>query len=97
MKYKTLTQVSVKFQFTWDLYQDRDISGRELLKMRPKLSKATIYRRAKKPVADKTIDKGKRNHVRTRKISPQEKCLILRQIPILWEKIRVLYYQTIKS
>ena len=65
------------------MYQEKDISGKELLKMHPKFSKATIYRRAKKPVADKTIDKRKRNHGRPRKISPQEKPLILHQIPIL--------------
>ena len=48
-----------------------------------KLSKAAFYRQAKKPVADETVEKKKRNHGRLIKISPRNKHLILRQIPIL--------------
>ena len=51
-----------------------------------KLSKAAFYRQAKKPVADETVEKRKRNHGRLIKISPRNKHLILRQIPILWEQ-----------
>ena len=54
--------------------------------MYPKLSKATIYRHAKKPVADKTGDKRKHNHGRPIKISPPDKHLILRHIPVLREQ-----------
>ena len=54
--------------------------------MYPKLSKATIYRHAKKPVADKAVDKRKHNHGRPRKNSPRDKRLILRQVPILLPK-----------
>ena len=54
--------------------------------MYPKLSKATFYRQAKKPVADETVEKRKRNHGRPIKISPRNKHLILRQIRILWEQ-----------
>ena len=53
--------------------------------MYPKLSKATIYCDATKPVVD-TIDKRKHNHGRPRKISPRDKHLILRQISILREQ-----------
>ena len=87
MKKKTLMQVplevSVDLRY---LFQDKGIRGKELLKMYPKLSKATIYRHAKKPLADKTVDKRKHNHGRPRKISPQDKRLILRQIHILREQ-----------
>ena len=51
----------------------------------PKLSKATIYCYVTKAVAD-TVDKGKHNHGRPRKISPRDKHLILRQISILREQ-----------
>ena len=87
MKKKTLMQVplevSVHLRY---LFQDKGIRGKELLKMYPKLSKATIYRHAKKPLADKTVDKRKHNHGRPRKISPRDKRLILRQIRILREQ-----------
>ena len=69
MKKKTLGQVplevSVHLRY---LYQDKCIRGKELLKMFPKLSKATIYCHAKKPVADKTVDNRKHNHGRPKKI-----------------------------
>ena len=84
MKKKTLTQVllevSVHLRY---LYQDKGIRGKKLSKMYPKLLKATIYCHAKKPAADKTVDNRKHNHVKPRKVSPQGKHLILRQIPIL--------------
>ena len=54
--------------------------------MYPKLSKATIYQHAKKPVAEKTVDKRKHNHGRPRNISPQDKRLILHQMLILREQ-----------
>ena len=76
-------EVSVHLRY---LFQDKSIRGKELLKLYPKLSKATIYWHAKKPLADKTVDKRKHNHGRPRKISPQDKCLILRQIHILREQ-----------
>ena len=47
-----------------------------------KLSKATIYRHVKKPLADKTVDNRKHNHGRPSKISLRDKCFILRQIQI---------------
>ena len=87
MKKKTLMQVplevSVHLRY---LFQDKGIRGKELLKMYLSLSKATIYRHAKKPLADKTVDKRKQNHGRQRKISPRDKRLILRQIRILREQ-----------
>ena len=46
--------------------------------MYTKLSKATTYGHAKKPVAEKTVDHG-----RPRKISSRDKGLIFLQIPIL--------------
>ena len=63
MKKKTLTQVplEVSLHLTY-LHQDKGIREKELLKMYPKLSKTTIYRHAKKPVADKTVDKLKHNY-----------------------------------
>ena len=71
MKKKTLKQVplevSVHLRY---LFQDKGIKWKELLKIYPKLSKATIYREAKKPLADKTVDKRNHNHGRPRKISP---------------------------
>ena len=78
MKKKTLMQapleVSVHLRY---FFQDKGIGGKELLKMYSKLSKVKIYRHAKKLLADKTVDKRKHNHSRPRKISPQEKHLIL--------------------
>ena len=74
------------------MYQDKGIRGKELLNRYPKLSKATKKdetcdtKPAKKPVADKTVDKRKHNHGRPRKISPRNKRLILHQIPILQEQ-----------
>ena len=87
MKKKTLTQVplevSVHLRY---LYQEKDIREKEILKTYPKLSKATIYRRTKKPVADKTVDKRNHNHGRPREISPRDKRLILCQIALLREQ-----------
>ena len=59
MKKKTLTlklplEVLVHLRY---LFQDKDIRGNELLKIYPKLSKVTIYRQVKKPLADKNVDK----------------------------------------
>ena len=86
MKKKALKQVplevSVNLRY---LYQDKGIRDKELLKMYPKLSKATIYRHANKPLADKTVNKRKHNHGRPRNISPQDKRLILRQMHIFRE------------
>ena len=55
--------------------------GNEILKMYPKLSKATTYGHAKKPVAEKAVDRG-----RPRKISSRDKGLISLQISILREQ-----------
>ena len=49
--------------------------------MDPKISKATTYGHAKKPVAEKTVDHG-----RPRTISSRDKGLIFLQIPILREQ-----------
>ena len=76
-------EVSVHLKY---FFQNKGARGKELLKMYPKLSKATIYRHAKKILADKTVDKRKHHHGRTRKISPRDKRLILRQIHILREQ-----------
>ena len=77
MKKKILTQVplevSVNLRY---LYQDKGIRGKELLKMYPKLL-IKLY---------KTVDKREHNHGRPRKVSPRDKSLILRQIPILREQ-----------
>ena len=87
MKMKTLTQVPLKVSVhVRYLYQEKDIREKELLKMYPKLSKVTIYRRTKKPVADKTVNKRNHNHGRPRKISPRDKRLILCQIALLREQ-----------
>ena len=54
MKKKTLTQVALKVSvYLRYLYQDKGIRGKELLKVYPNPSKATIYRYDKKPVADR--------------------------------------------
>ena len=55
--------------------------GNEILKMYPKLSKATTYGHAKTPVAEKAVDRG-----RPRKISSRDKGLISLQISILREQ-----------
>ena len=55
--------------------------GNEILKMYPKLSKATTYGHAKKPVAEKAVDRG-----RPRKISSRDKGLISLQKSILREQ-----------
>ena len=87
MKKKGLTQVPLKISVHLRyLNQDKDVRGKELLKMYSKLSKATIYRHAKKPLGDKTVDKRKHIHGRTRKISPRDKRLILRKIHMLREQ-----------
>ena len=87
MKKKTLRQVPLEVSvYLKYLHQDKDIRREELLKMYPKLSKATIHRDAKKPVADKTVDKRKHYYGRPRKISSRDMRLIHRQIPILPEQ-----------
>ena len=87
MKKKTLTQVPLEVLVHLRyLYQDESFRGKELLKIYSKISKATIYQHAKKPVADKSAGKRKHNHGRPRKISPWDKRLILCQIPILWQQ-----------
>ena len=69
MKKKVLTQVTLEVSVHLRyLYHDKGMRGKELLKMYPKLSKATIYRHAKKPVADKTVDNRKHIHGRPKKI-----------------------------
>ena len=71
MKKKTLTQVPLEVLVHLRyLYQDESFRGKELLKIYSKISKATIYLHAKKPVADKSAGKRKHNHGRPRKISP---------------------------
>ena len=74
-------EVSVHLRY---LFQGKGIRGKQLLKMYPKLSKATIYGHGKKPLADKTIDRRKHSH--SRKISLRDKRLILCQIHILQEQ-----------
>ena len=87
MKKKTVTQVLLEVSaHLRHLYQAKSIRGKELLKMYSKLLRATIYRHAKKSVADKTVDNRKHNIDRPRKLSPREKRLILRQITILREQ-----------
>ena len=49
--------------------------------MYPKISKATIYRHAKKVLADKTVDKRKHNNGRPRKVSSWDKSFTMRQVP----------------
>ena len=84
MKNKTLTQVpldvSVHLRY---LCQDKSIRGKAILKLYTKLSKAIIYRHAKKPAAEKTVNKRKYNHGRPTKISPRDKRLIFHQIRII--------------
>ena len=64
MKKKVLTQVALEVSVHLRcLYQDKGMRGKERLKMFPKLSKTTIYRPAKKPVANKTVDN--RKHIMT--------------------------------
>ena len=62
---------------------EKGIRGKELLKIYPKILKETIYRHVKRPLADKTVDKRKHNHDRSRKNLPWDKRLIFSQIPIL--------------
>ena len=70
MKKKTIIQVKLEVSVhLTSLYQGKGIRVKELLNMYPKLSKASIYRHAKKPVADKSVDKRKHNHGRPREIS----------------------------
>ena len=78
MKKETLTQVSLEVSvYLRYLYQEKDIRGKELLKIYTALSKATIYWHAKKHVADKTVDERNLNHGRPTKISPRDELLIL--------------------
>ena len=98
MKKKTLTQVTLEVSVHLRyLYQCKGIRGKELLKMYPKHSKATIYRHAKKPLADKTVEKRKHNHGRPKK------SFTTRQVPNSPPNIHtsgaiwLLYYKTIES
>ena len=59
------TEVSLHLRY---IYQEKGIRGKELLKIYLKILKATIYQHAKRPVADKTVDKRKHNHGRPKKI-----------------------------
>ena len=65
---QVLLEVSVQLRY---LFQDEGNRGKGLLKMYAKLLNATIYRHAKKQLADKTVDKIKYNHGRLRRVLPQ--------------------------
>ena len=66
------------------LYQDKGLRGKELLKVYPKIPKATVYRHATKPIELNPIpDKRIYNKGRPRKLTLRERRAILRQIPIL--------------
>ena len=76
-------EVSVQLRY---LFQDKGNRGKELLKMYAKRLNATIYRHAKKLLADKSVDKIKYNHGRPRRVLPRDKRLILCQIHIIREQ-----------
>ena len=73
--------VSVHLRY---LYQDKGLRGKELLKMYPKIPKATVYRHATKPIELNPIpDKRWNNNGRPRKLTDRDRRALLRQIPIL--------------
>ena len=87
MKNKTLTQIRLDISvYLRYLYQGKGMKEEELLKVYPKLSKATIYDGAKKPVADKTLDN--RKYDQTPNSSPNS-----HSARAIW----VLFYQTTEN
>ena len=78
---KVPLQVSVHLRY---LYHDKGLRGKELLKVYPKLSKATIYRHARKSIDDKILpDKRHQNTGRPSVLSKRDRRAIIRQVPIL--------------
>ena len=71
------------------LYQDKHIRGKELLKLYPKYSKASIYRHARKPIqaATQTVNNMKRKVGRPSKLTCSDKHAILREILKLRETV----------
>jgi len=64
------------------LYQDGGVCGSDLLRRFPEYSKATIYRHAKKSIADEDNDKRKANKGRPRKLSLRDERNLIRQLHI---------------
>ncbi len=68
------------------------IRGKELLKMFPQYSKATIYEHAKRKGGEAFVDKRHNNLGRPCKLNARDERAIARQIPILRKQ-----YDTFKS
>ena len=79
---KVPLQVSVQLRY---LYDDKGLHGKELIKMYPKLSKATIYQHTTKSIEENSFTRQKTSKQREipRVLSERDRRAILRQIPIL--------------
>ena len=53
------------------MHQCFNIKGKELLKHFPDISKANVYKHAKKPLGVETVDKRKHNTGRPRKVTEE--------------------------
>lgn len=84
MKYKKVTtRHAVEMAV---LFQQAGVKGKKLLEMYPQYSKASIYRHAKKDLAqDAPIDKRKFNKGRPSKLTAKDRRYIIRAIPKLRE------------
>lgn len=83
-KRKIPIEVSIHLRY---LYQDKHIKGKELLKIYPMYSKASIYRHARKDISDVVGDKRRHNPGRPRKLGERARRSLLRQIPKLRKDI----------
>ena len=63
------------------LFKDKDVKGKELLKLYPEYSRLSLYRHAvKSTYSTQIVDKRKFNKGRPKKVSLREERIILREI-----------------
>ena len=68
------------------LYQVHGIRGKDLCRRFPNISRANIYKHAKKPLGTDFVDRRKDNPGRPRKISPGLNRRILREVQHLTQR-----------
>ena len=86
---RTLTKIPLHVSFRLRyLFQDKGVRGKELLKLYPEYSRASLYRQVcvKSIESTQVVDKSKFNKGRPEEVSLKEERIILREIRKLREE-----------